>query len=685
MLSLLINSQPAHLTPGTSIRLTRVNPFFEDQGDYTLEVQLPLLNCPENQKIFGPLHRPEQALHTTILHRLPMQLIAPPLHLQGYALVTSITDQHVKVQLIAGRSALNHAIDQTAIYIDALPLGNCWDTYAHYTFNNYQSLPDQDEYHSGRTIDEQKKVFRTLYAHTTDTDGNHLTLPTHTLRFGLQSQTDSLCFPIISTTDDDGETMANNEYTRDPTRLDYHIPPSSIHLAPQPYLLDITRRILKAAGYEAVDFSLLPQDLIPYLFIANTRQTLQRAKTLPHWTLSEYLQELQNLLSIVFTVTPTNTIRAIPRSQYFTSQAPIVPLHADASQHTADIDQTTDTTTNPTDPVTDYDHQNISPILHLPEEVFERATIHHAPTYEAIRRHFEELHEDQRALSNILYVDDQSHQHYAILHHPPIKYDALGTPYPDTSPTAQPTYHLYQVDQFSPLSTDPTTHRSATTTLRILPCPMTFQYFPGTAIETYTPIPPNYTHLIPTHHGYDNITSAVPILTAPTPIYVSESYSIDNAINPSDDTDDQPSSSTTDRLYIAYYHPSTTYPTPHTTTYGPQPTPISIPYDLHPLYNLPTTSPLISTYPSKPSGPFTLADPSQPSTIAHLHANQPNINTRLEHHIPIILPPTIDPSPTRPYLINSRLYACHKLELTLTPSGLSPLIQGHFYEINPTP
>ena len=171
MLSLLLNSLPATLKTGTTFKLTRVNPYFDDQGDYTLEVQLPLQGCPQNLAIFGPLHRPEMAHTALIGTNLPFQLIAPPITLEGYATITSITGAEVKVQLKAGKSTLLNAQGADTQYIDELPLGRAW---------NDQSLP---------------------------------TSPT--LRFGTVEETDAVIFPLYSEEDDLVVNALANE-TRDP-------------------------------------------------------------------------------------------------------------------------------------------------------------------------------------------------------------------------------------------------------------------------------------------------------------------------------------------------------------------------------------------------------------------------------------------------------------------------------------
>ena len=59
MIKLIIDGKEAVIKAGTSFKLTRMNPYFEDQGDFTFEVQLPLDGCAENLAIFGALHRAE--------------------------------------------------------------------------------------------------------------------------------------------------------------------------------------------------------------------------------------------------------------------------------------------------------------------------------------------------------------------------------------------------------------------------------------------------------------------------------------------------------------------------------------------------------------------------------------------------------------------------------------------------
>ena len=75
MIELYIDNQPAIIKSGTSIKLTRENPYFTSSGDYTLDVVLPLAGCVENLKIFGALHRPEMVLNNLAGRHYNMELI----------------------------------------------------------------------------------------------------------------------------------------------------------------------------------------------------------------------------------------------------------------------------------------------------------------------------------------------------------------------------------------------------------------------------------------------------------------------------------------------------------------------------------------------------------------------------------------------------------------------------------
>ena len=70
----------------------------------------------------------------------------------GYAQITHITDTEVKVQLVAGRSSFRHAIEDSAVYVDELDLGNAWDI-----FPEFRS--GEDIWQPGLDVEEQTGIF----------------------------------------------------------------------------------------------------------------------------------------------------------------------------------------------------------------------------------------------------------------------------------------------------------------------------------------------------------------------------------------------------------------------------------------------------------------------------------------------------------------------------------------------
>ncbi len=54
---LTINGQQAALKKGSSIEYVSENRIFTDADDYSMEIELPLADCPQNLDIFGMITR----------------------------------------------------------------------------------------------------------------------------------------------------------------------------------------------------------------------------------------------------------------------------------------------------------------------------------------------------------------------------------------------------------------------------------------------------------------------------------------------------------------------------------------------------------------------------------------------------------------------------------------------------
>ena len=106
-MQLLIDNNPVIVKKGTSIRLTRENPAISQNGDYTLDVTLPLAGCLENINVFGIPHYRHQPLVGLADKTFQFALEASLLRLTGTAVVTQVSEEEIKLQLLAGNTELN--------------------------------------------------------------------------------------------------------------------------------------------------------------------------------------------------------------------------------------------------------------------------------------------------------------------------------------------------------------------------------------------------------------------------------------------------------------------------------------------------------------------------------------------------------------------------------------------------
>ncbi len=330
MLRLLIDGKPVIVKEGTQFKLTRENAIYTDAGDYTLDVTLPLAGCLENLQVFGSLHRMEVGKARAVLHTYSFSLMADDVSTQGTAILTSINQEEVKLQLLAGRSGLNFA--GTEIFIDELDLGIAWEE----LFLRFK------ERHPG--LNTSVAAFGTMFNAIRDLGTN-----LETVTSGSSEETDFVAFPIWSETDEEeanahqmilyGEEETWIFALKDTSHYIDGFPRTSIKsytLAPQPYMAYVVERILKALG-----FTLLPKDnamrdgWMKDIFIANSRSTIHLERMLPHWKVSEFLKEVQRFYGIVF-VCNGKTVRAVKRKGRNT---PVVYLNEIVDEYSVELDE----------------------------------------------------------------------------------------------------------------------------------------------------------------------------------------------------------------------------------------------------------------------------------------------------------------------------------------------------------
>lgn len=693
MFQLVINNLEAVVKTGTQIKFTRENPFFSEAGDYTLDVTLPLAGCPQNQLIFGAAHRPEMSRKTLLRRPYTFSLLADGLSLSGRAAVTAVSLEEIKVQLLAGKSALNFDSlleNGEEKYIDELELGTAYDTLW------AKHCPGETQTALG--------TMRLLCS------SRFSGIETENLLHGTSEHTDCVCFPVWSLADEawanpheycywgedvylggnerkwrmDGVTyrwpLQKTTVTGSQTVDVGHDLPNTegekggkfdenAVFAPQPYLCFVAERVLSALGYELhPDDNCLRNSWMGSIFVANARGTLHIAGTLPHWTVKTFFDNLRKALNVVVVV-EGKRVRIVSRSTAYADRANIVQLQSVTDEQDTDLDEegeSLDTTAGNVG----YNFTDSCPlIMNLGEDIYGKMEVRRV-TGENIVADFQRLTEEERERSNILYIADGGAVRYGIFKSPN---DATGR------------FLLKEVDFMGPLWREEDC--KVDTLLDIVPCMME-EVSPvsrvrmdwGTRILCYTaksiyPVHPEKQELEGDQYGGFHVPYLV---TADTRAAKSLGlYSLQMAIEQGEDTSEEqnPKQEVMEvALNLRTHYRSTYKPFPvYQPAYSEN---VELPY---PIGNPFRESRLgTGVYKDFTSNHFILRDVGS-AIRKQLDGGNLDIDTRcvtqFQYLDGLLTPETA-------VLYRGRRYVCQKIEITIDEHGIQPLKRGYFYEMS---
>lgn len=249
-MQLIIDGKNAVLKKGSSFDYVSENRSFSDADDYTLSITLPLADCPENLDIFGHVDRMDVDSRHVVLEA---SIIDRGFSKNGIITVVEATEVEVKCQFLEGRSVQNFLTTFDDVYINELSLGS-YPT---------SSLPQ----------------YPSTYLSDIEHGANQVALP------WVYDDTGAIQNEMIY--DSDGN-LVWSQFTKDTGKLSF-----------QPYLIFIAKQICRAIGY-TFDFSQWEDSSEINLLVCNTLPAAwdipQYARALPHWTVSEFFDELEKIL-----------------------------------------------------------------------------------------------------------------------------------------------------------------------------------------------------------------------------------------------------------------------------------------------------------------------------------------------------------------------------------------------------
>ena len=304
MIDLTINGMRAIPKKDTSIKLTLVNQYFDTSSSFSFDIELPL-NIAENRRIFGNITRQDVAKSKI---ELPAVLSADNYDiLIGTATISQVDEEVVKIQLLGeGKPSLS-TIDENT-FIDELDLGNWYTRY----FSGGEDL-------KGSAYWLVDPIMKTLLLNSYDEWKN------------LLFNSACVSYPILNT---EAETIVNEYCARKHggiTRFShaFSTPDSAsrngkpqVKFAVQPFVWYMCKIIAEASGYtlNESDNYLYTNDFYRLIFIANANISIECNRCLPHWSISEWWEQIKKTFGVAVSFDNYNkTVKIYQRDNYIQS------------------------------------------------------------------------------------------------------------------------------------------------------------------------------------------------------------------------------------------------------------------------------------------------------------------------------------------------------------------------------
>ena len=438
-----LNYKEIVVKSGSSIKLTRCNPFYNEKGDFTLSVEIPLQGVPSNREVFGTPDRQEVSRVPLVGKTMEFRLVTDILTLDGTATVLKATERSVSVQLKSTVPLTDtNDLDGAGKYIDELDLGKAWeDVYKEYYYPGEQGVCKRKGIKPEAAQSHKWTLACILASPNYDQ-----------LLHGTCDQTDCVCFPIWSTEDkawgnkhdflcfghlqsdrsyrythygqayipwgegsvadtaiplpgqgrpeewekyiisDEYEEKENRAYALD--RL----------LSPQPYLCFLVEKILSALGYELArkDNAIRQSEWMKRIFVANARRSLQIARCLPHWTVSDFFKHLRENFNLTVVV-QGRQVKVLSRKLYYHDDTVIVPISDSADPHTTDISSEKNSSEASSGNV-GYDFSDVVPtILNIGEDAYDGMVLSYKDDLPGTEE-LSKLSDEDKEGSKLLYI-----------------------------------------------------------------------------------------------------------------------------------------------------------------------------------------------------------------------------------------------------------------------------------------
>lgn len=259
MIKLVIDNQEVVMDGGFSTDIIRENPLLTSAGDYSYDIDVDL-RVPQNRRLYKDFQR----LNTlnSFSERKAELLDNEKILARGTEAVLSIEDNRVKIQVLSNNSELNYIFDEKRS-VRELDLGTV----------------------QTKTAELAAKVSNHLYGEVVD---------------GVEVRE---AYPLVFREDfsdfgTEASVFNGLKGNEDAYRIEFD---NADNLRPMPYLLYYIDKVVEAMGYE-MGVCHIDRDKYKRLLVIHGYDTLEYAKMLPDWTVSQFISEVEKFFGVVFIV-----------------------------------------------------------------------------------------------------------------------------------------------------------------------------------------------------------------------------------------------------------------------------------------------------------------------------------------------------------------------------------------------
>lgn len=296
MTELYLNGHRVYFDDSQSLKVTRENPLVTKSGAFTLNVVLPM-DIKENVEVLGMIHRIDvKRTYTTFSCIL---LAEGRTVLDGTAVVTTATEDAVKVQLLSGNSEVSFWDKAKKVYIDNIDFEQ-WN-------------PDSVKWMSRWIMAYGRKEgeYRTYSPRGVIDIDAILVEPGKWNTIGLPGV--GVFMPVY----DETNGVIRNDHTLC-GEYDIHVHDDAL----QPNFMMVLSTVVRQMGY-SLNENNLDVPWLKSMYIASARIGSNIANALPHWTVKEFIEHAQDFLNCSFVFDDIKKTVSIVENSHFTNMVNI--------------------------------------------------------------------------------------------------------------------------------------------------------------------------------------------------------------------------------------------------------------------------------------------------------------------------------------------------------------------------